>query len=210
MHFESALYVGRFQPPHLGHLRSLEHALSFADTALVGLRNTELGLDNPLSVDERALLWKKLLEKAAMSDKIVLRGVPDFRKGQLPREDKVVVREKHPLLNWAEQVERLFGITPERTVFVGNKPPMVLAFNLLGYVVIPGHRSVHRLVEVSATDLRRRILGGDESWKAMLPEPVVQGLVEIGITKRLHELSQHGPARLTPRNATGTESRQSK
>ena len=185
-----AIYCGRFQPPHGGHLASVRYALSVAEVVCIGVRETARSIKDPLTVEEMVEAWRRLLEAEGLADRVVMRPVPDFDKGWgLPGEDKVVLKG-HPLLDWARRVEEIFGSSPDRDVFVGNKPPMVLAFNLLGYPVIPGHRNAHRLINVSATELRAMILRGDPRWMGVLPKPVAEYLAELGIERRLRELAR--------------------
>ena len=180
-----AIYCGRFQPPHQGHLESVKYGLKIAKRVCIGIRTTELSMKDPLTSEERIEVWRRLLKCEGVLDRVTIKAVPDFDKScGVPREDKVVLRG-HPLLKWAKTVEEIFKASPEDSVFIGNKPPMVIAFNLLGYIVVPGHRNTHRLVDVSATQLRRMIVDGDEKWKNVLPRPVVEYLVELGIRKRL-------------------------
>ena len=188
VHWKYALYCGRFQPPHQGHLNSVKYGLKLAERVLIGVRDTPLTLKDPLTVDERIEAWRRLLVSEGLWDRVVIKRIPDFGKETpLPKEDKVVLRG-HPLLDWAREVESIFGTSPEDTVFVGNKPSMVLAFNLLGYIVVPGHRNAYRLVEVSASELREMILGRDERWASTLPRPVAEYLKEIDIYGRLRSL----------------------
>jgi len=190
--WRNALYCGRFQPPHQGHLSSVKYGLKFAEKVLIGIRATPLSLKDPLTPEERVEAWRRLLESEGLLDKAVIKVIPDFGKEtDLPREDKVVLKG-HPLLDWGRAVEGVFGTSPEDTVFIGNKPPMVLTFNLLGYVVIPGHRNAYRLVDVSASQLREMILSGNDEWAKILPEPVVSYLLEIDIRRRLSELTGTG------------------
>ncbi len=188
MHWKYALYCGRFQPPHQGHLNSVKYGLKLAEKVLIGIRDTPITLKNPLTVDERIEAWRRLLVSEGLWDRVVVKKIPDFGKETpLPKEDKVVLKG-HPLLDWAREVECIFGISPEEAVFIGNKPSMVLAFNLLGYIVVPGHRNVHRLVEVSASELRKMILSKNEKWASLLPKPVADYLKEIDIYSRLKSL----------------------
>jgi len=188
MYWKYALYCGRFQPPHQGHLSSVKYGLKIAKKVLIGIRDTEINFKNPLTINERIDLWKILLKEEKIVGRVLIKTIPDFGKNvPLPNEDKVVLYG-HPLLDWARNVEKIFGISPDNTVFIGNKPSMVLAFNLLGYIVYPGHRNIHRLVDVSATELRRLILNRDNRWMKMLPNSIVNYLIKINISSRLEKL----------------------
>ncbi|MCD6369246.1 MAG: adenylyltransferase/cytidyltransferase family protein [Thermoproteales archaeon] len=186
--WSNALYCGRFQPPHQGHLNSVKYGLKLAEKVYVGIRATPLSLKDPLTPEERVEAWIRLLKSEGIAEKVVIKIIPDFGKEtELPREDKVVLKG-HPLLEWGRKVEEIFGTSPEDTVFIGNKPSMVLAFNLLGYIVVPGHRNVHRLVDVSASQLRQMILNEDKEWMKLLPKPITEYLLEIKIKERLESL----------------------
>ncbi len=188
MYWKYALYCGRFQPPHQGHLNSVKYALKLAEKTCIGVRDTPLSLKDPLTVEERIELWHILLSDEGLDDRVIVKRIPDFGKETpLPKEDKVVLRG-HPLLDWAKEVEKIFGTSPRDTIFVGNKPSMVLAFNLLGYIVVPGHRNIHRLVDVSASELRKLVLSGDSKWMEMLPKPVTEYLLKIDFKGRLESL----------------------
>ncbi|RLF23871.1 MAG: hypothetical protein DRN15_04685 [Thermoprotei archaeon] len=193
--YRLAVYLGRFQPPHQGHLESVKLGLRIAEHVVIGIRDTKLDFKDPLTVEERFECWRRLIKWAELdADRVSLVKVPDFGKGTgIPYEDKAIFTD-HPLLRWAKEVEKLLGMNPEDTVFIGNKPPMVIAFNLLGYIVFPGHRNVHRLIEVSATELRKSIMSNDGRWRNILPSPVVRYLDEINIRERLLRLHrQEGP-----------------
>ena len=189
MKWRYAIYCGRFQPPHQGHLASLKLGLKYADKVCLGIRATPLSFKDPLTPEERVEAWKRLLEYEDLIDRVIIKIIPDFGKGTpLPQEDKVI-KTGHPLLEWARTVEKIFGTSPQHDIFIGNKPAMVLAFNLLGYIVVPGHRNIHRLVDISATRLRNMILNGDDQWKELLPKPIVELLLKVNIKERLEKLS---------------------
>jgi len=186
MKFRRAFYIGRFQPVHEGHLKTALLGFELADEVVIGVRNTELSIKNPLTAEERVEMWVRALRDLGAS-RFKVEVVPDFSKSDVLWDDKAVI-SGHPLLDWARAVERILNVNPSDSVFLGNKPPMVIAFNLLGYVVVPGHRNVNRLVEVSATELRSLVLSGDERWRFMLPRAVVEVLDEIGFEERLRAL----------------------
>ena len=188
MMWRCAIYCGRFQPPHHGHLASLVKGLKYAEKVCLGIRNVELSFRNPLTPSEVKECWIRLLESLNLCDYVIIKIIPDFPKNiPLPIDDKVIYRG-HLLIDWAKKVEKIFETTPKHDVFIGNKPHMVLAFNLLGYVVISGHRSVYRTIDVSATEIRNLILSRNEKWKKLLPKPVVNYLEEINIYERLKSL----------------------
>ena len=188
MKYRYAIYCGRFQPIHHGHLASLIESLKYVEKVCLGIRNVEVSFRNPLSPQEVKECWIRVLKRLGLYDYVIIKIIPDFPKNvPLPTDDKVIYRG-HLLIDWARKVEEIFGTSPKYDVFVGNKPHMVLAFNLLGYTVISGHRSIHKLVDVSASKIRELILKKDEKWKQLLPKEVVEYLEEINIYERLKKL----------------------
>lgn len=181
MKFRYIIYCGRFQPPHYGHLASVMLALKYCNKVCLGIRDTKLSFKNPLTVKERIELWKMLLENENIIDRVIIKPVQDFPK-QIITDDKQL---DHPLIKWAKSVEKVFNTSPQYDAFMGNKPHMVLAFNLLGYIVIPAHRNLFRHIDVSASKLRQLIINNDSRWKLMLPKIVVDYLESINIRERL-------------------------
>src|ERR1035437_10397297 len=56
----AALFVGRFQPPHLGHSWLFEQKLNKGIPILIAIRDIEPDNKNPLYAKEVQKLWKKI------------------------------------------------------------------------------------------------------------------------------------------------------
>ena len=65
-HFDLAVLIGRFQPPHLGHLALLQHALARADRVVVILGSALQARSpkNPFTWQERAAMFTGALSSA--------------------------------------------------------------------------------------------------------------------------------------------------
>lgn len=63
--FKHALYIGRFQPPHLAHLQSIQFALEHADQLLILLGSSNLARShkNPFTVAERRHLLRESIRE---------------------------------------------------------------------------------------------------------------------------------------------------
>ena len=59
------LYVGRFQPFHLGHLSAIKHVLEEADdlVIVVGSAQYSHNVNNPFTAGERLVMIRKALEE---------------------------------------------------------------------------------------------------------------------------------------------------
>ena len=56
------LFIGRFQPTHLGHMWLFEQKLSEGIPILIAIRDIEPDEKNPLSAEQVKVLWEKIYE----------------------------------------------------------------------------------------------------------------------------------------------------
>jgi len=74
-----ALFIGRFQPFHNGHLKVVESLSKDYDEVLIGIGSSQYSdtVDNPFSSDERKLMIEKSLDAIGIINyKIIL--IPDI------------------------------------------------------------------------------------------------------------------------------------
>jgi bifunctional NMN adenylyltransferase/nudix hydrolase len=77
--YKLGLYIGRFQPIHLGHEEVIDDALQKCDKLLILIGSSQKSgtLENPFTFETR----KKLIEKCyPNNDNIVILGIPDRAK----------------------------------------------------------------------------------------------------------------------------------
>lgn len=55
-----ALFIGRFQPPHLGHMWLFEQKLNQQVPVLIAIRDIEPDEKNPLTAQQVKVLWEKV------------------------------------------------------------------------------------------------------------------------------------------------------
>jgi cytidyltransferase-like protein len=70
----SALFIGRFQPPHKGHMWLFEQKLKEGVPVLIAIRDIEPDEKNPLYATEVKKLWEKIYENENV--KVIL--IPDI------------------------------------------------------------------------------------------------------------------------------------
>jgi len=63
------LYVGRFQPFHLGHLHAIKYVLSQVDEVIIVIGSAQYShrLDNPFTAGERVTMVRRALDEAKIS-----------------------------------------------------------------------------------------------------------------------------------------------
>ncbi|MCB1142778.1 MAG: bifunctional nicotinamide-nucleotide adenylyltransferase/Nudix hydroxylase [Leptospiraceae bacterium] len=79
MKFDLSVYIGRFQPPHLGHLETIQKALEISEKLLIliGDYRTARSIKNPFYFEERKEMIQSGLEKA-LHDRIHFEPVRNY------------------------------------------------------------------------------------------------------------------------------------
>lgn len=71
----AALFVGRFQPTHKGHMWLFNQKLNLGIPILIAIRDIEPDEKNPLSPEEVKKLWEKVYEN---NDNVSVMIIPDI------------------------------------------------------------------------------------------------------------------------------------
>jgi len=165
------LFVGRFQPFHIGHLKAVKGILEKLDelVIVVGSSQHSHRMDNPFTAGERITMIRKALEEEGIS----------------PSQYWIVpVPDVHVHITWVAQV---IGYTPKFNVVYTNEPLTRRLFVEAGYEVKPV--PFHKRELYSATEIRKRMLEG-KNWEELLPSSVVQFIKEMGGVERLRDLAK--------------------
>lgn len=144
-----ALLVGRFQPPHLGHLRTIQNVAQRYDDVLVAVGSAQHSHepDNPFTVGERFEMLVGALEDAGLRN-VHLHPLPDL----------------HRYPAWVRHVEALL---PRFDVVVTNNPLTARLFRAAGHRVEAGR--LWRRDLATGARIRARWLRGDDAWDAVPP-----------------------------------------
>jgi len=169
--FSRALYVGRFQPFHLGHLEAIKYILSNAREVIivVGSAQESHTLENPFTAGERIYMIRLALNEI---------GVDPGRYYIIP----VIDLDIHGI--W---VSHVCSHVPKFDVVYSNEPLTRRLFIESGFRVesIP----FFKRELCSATEIRRRMLAGS-SWEELLPKSVAAYIKEINGVERLRDLAK--------------------
>jgi len=167
---ETGLYVGRFQPFHLGHLEAIRHILKKVDVVIIAVGSAQYShtLENPFTAGERMTMSRLALEEARISSsKYLLVPIPDINVHKL----------------W---VAHLTSLTPLFQIVFSNEPLTVTLFQEAGFKVEPipfFSREIY-----SATEIRKRMLR-NEDWPSLVPQSVALFIRQIKGEQRLQYLS---------------------
>jgi len=165
------LYVGRFQPFHLGHLGAIKDILKEVDELIIVIGSAQYShlLDNPFTAGERMVMIRKALEEAGLSySRFWIVPVPDM----------------HLHMMWVSAVK---GYTPSFDVVYSNEPLTRRLFIEAGYKV----KAIrfHKRKIYSSTEIRERMLK-DKSWEKLVPKSVAAFIKEIDGVNRLRDLNK--------------------
>jgi nicotinamide-nucleotide adenylyltransferase len=166
-----AVFVGRFQPFHLGHLEAIKDVLEEVDELVIVIGSAQYShnLDDPFTAGERLVMVRKALEQA---------GIDYARVWIVP------VPDVHLHMMWVSALE---GYTPKFDVVYSNEPLTRRLFMEAGYEV----ESIrfHKRQVYSSTEVRKRLLNG-ESWEKLVPKSVAEFIKEIDGVNRLRDLTK--------------------
>jgi len=165
------LYVGRFQPFHMGHLAVIMDILKEVDEIVLVIGSSQYShrIDNPFTTGERLTMIHQALKEARIP---------------LERCWVVPVPDVHRHMLWAAEV---VGYTPKFDVAYANDPLTSRLLKEAGFKVKTC--PFHRRELYSATEVRKRMLEG-KNWEALVPKSVVVYIKKIGGVQRLQDLNK--------------------
>jgi nicotinamide-nucleotide adenylyltransferase len=165
------LYVGRFQPFHLGHLKAIQRVLKEADEAVIVIGSAQYShnTNNPFTAGERLVMIRLALTDA---------GVDYSRVWVVP------VPDVHLHMLWVAALE---GYTPRFNVVYSNESLTRRLFMEAGYKV----KSIqfYERKDYNSTLVREKMLKGD-SWASLVPKSVAEFITEIDGVNRLRDLNR--------------------
>lgn len=157
-----ALFIGRFQPFHKGHLYGLKKCLEVGERVLIGIGSSNVALtkDNPYSEDLRRDMIYKVIEKYIDSEKVI---------------DVIAIKDIPSDSEWVEEVESMIydlGFKNYEVVVVSNNEWVT---KLLGQAGFATHQTgLFNRDELEGVKIREMMRAGDEGWKSRVPEEVAK------------------------------------
>jgi len=160
-----ALFIGRFQPFHNGHLKAVEWITKEFGDVVIGVGSAQLGLtfENPFTLGERLeMIWRSLgvVKTCAIPDT----GGSSSLWGAL-------------LKHWCPQFD----------LIVSNNVHVRVCAEYWGYRVVE-HPMYNRDV-LSGTYIRNLMAKADPSWRALVPQEVSQFIDLIKGEERVRKLA---------------------
>lgn len=166
-----ALFVGRFQPFHLGHLHAIKMILEEIDDLVIVVGSAQMSHehDNPFTAGERLEMIQAALDEANIDrEKFILLPIADAPSHR----------------TWVSYVE---SQTPRFTVVYSNQPLTKRLLVEAGYEVRTIKLYERQIYE--ATEIRRRILE-NEDWSNLVPPSIYRIVKEIDGENRIRDLAK--------------------
>jgi len=88
-----SLVIGRFQPPHLGHFKIIQTLLDEGKNVTIGLRDADLGENNPYGYEEREAKFKERFADEIEDDRIRFACLDDITEVVYGRNVGYNIRE---------------------------------------------------------------------------------------------------------------------
>jgi nicotinamide-nucleotide adenylyltransferase len=142
------LFIGRFQPFHLGHLHIVKEAAKDVDKLIIGIAVNEKNNENPFSFNER----KEMIDSTLKNKNYLIEEIPDFESDE----------------KWVEHVKK--NIPKFDIVFMSDK-------NTDGERWVERCLKEHKIKKikslngVDATTIRKEMRNGRE-WKQFVPKEI--------------------------------------
>ena len=163
-----ALFIGRFQPFHNGHLGVIKEFSREFDKIIIGIGSSQYSYtrDNPFTAEERERMIRESLRKE---------GIDNFEIYMIP--------DIHNYPRWVRHVENTI---PEKfDVVIARNPVTLKLFKEKGYTVKRPPR--YGGEDCKGEVIRYRIARG-EKWRHLVPDAVAKIIDEVDGVERIKKL----------------------
>ncbi|MEF8878981.1 MAG: nicotinamide-nucleotide adenylyltransferase [Candidatus Thermoplasmatota archaeon] len=154
----NALFIGRFQPFHKGHLKVLKKISKEYNKIIIGIGSSQYShtQENPFTAEER----KNMIEKTLMEN-----DINNFEICLIP--------DIHNLSEWVDYAS---SITPRFHIVVTNSDLTRKLFEEKSYTV-EGTKMYNR-DRLSGEEIRKKIIN-KEKWRHLVPRTVYDFITNI-------------------------------
>jgi nicotinamide-nucleotide adenylyltransferase len=153
--YKLALFVGRFQPLHLGHVDCLKHALDKSQQVVIviGSINVINEMTDPFNFETRKQMWEAVIANNGWTERVKIIGANDYLD-----DDK----------RWAKEIMLQ---APEAQAVFGHNKWTNDKLSEHGHLIVeePG---LMRRSELEGTKIRAMMRAGNGGWKLRVPEEV--------------------------------------
>jgi len=165
-----ALYIGRFQPFHKGHLKALYWILERENEVIIGIGSAQFShtLKNPFTLGERIEMIYSVLKQENLLTRAVIVGIPDT-----DNQHSIWVSL---VKSFSPRFEKVYTNDPlSRQLFEENNIPTsgIPFFK----------RDIYKATKI------RELMISDQPWEDLVPQPVAKIIKEINGVERLKKIA---------------------
>jgi len=162
------LFVGRFQPYHIGHHAAIKKILGEVDELIIviGSSKESYKICDPFTSGERVEMILSALKEEGLNGRVIVIPVEDIYENAL----------------W---VSRVISFCPKFDVIYSNNPLVKELFEKEGCKV---EKVISNNGNVESCKIREAILKGKD-WQAMVPEAVSKYLKSINAERRIKAIA---------------------
>lgn len=172
-----ALYIGRFNPIHLGHMEAIQYIFKSEkdlDQLIIGIGTAQESytIKNPFNASERfEFILNALKELQIPCDNYLIVPIPDVNNNN----------------QW---ISYLLSYLPRFSVIYSNNSLVRLLTERNGTIKIKTIPLIKR-EEWSATTIRKKIIESDNSWLKAVPNSVLKLIRDFNGVERIQLLAQN-------------------
>jgi nicotinamide-nucleotide adenylyltransferase len=163
------LFIGRFQPYHLGHHEVVKRILEEVDELIIGIGSAQEShtIENPFTAGERILMISRAIEELGSRKRVYIIPLEDIYRNSL----------------W---VAHICSMIPHFDVVYTNNPLVYRLFAEANFRVVK--TGLVNRNEYHGTEIRKKMLEGDD-WEKFVPKSVAEVIREIKGIERLREIA---------------------
>ena len=165
----NALFIGRFQPFHKGHLEVIKNVSKEYDKIIIGIGSSQYSntKENPFTSEERRKMIKKSLDDINIKNYEIIM-IPDI----------------HNPPKWVDHILSIFS---DFNIVISNNSLTKKLFSEKGYVV--KETPLYEKDKYSGKEIRKKIIK-DEPWKNLVTHEVYNIIIKIKGIERLKNLEK--------------------
>ena len=153
MKYQTALLIGRFQPPHLGHIYLIKRALKNAQRLIIGIGSANIiNDDNPLDYETRKTLLKEIISKEKIYDQVI---------------DIIPINDYYNDRLWLDNIKKQ---VKSFDLVVGNNDWTNNILSQAGYSVLPKKYYRRQIYEGWRV---RQLIRQNKNWSARVPNYLI-------------------------------------
>lgn len=167
MEEKKALFIGRFQPFHKGHLNIINNFSEKYSKIIIGIGSSQYSntKENPFSKTER----KKMIDKT-------------LKRNNVENYEIIEIPDIHNPPKWVNHVESIYS---DFDVIITNNKLNQRLFSEKGYKVV--NTKIYDRSNFSGKEIRQR-MKNKTPWKHLVPESVAEVIEQIGGEQRIIDL----------------------